>query len=128
MTAYRDTMIGLLQAVEIEKGKDNSEFQKLLKEQLKDPEFKKEWESFQPEMEAIRKEMKKYINFDDMLADPEYFSDEDREKISDEANQIVKKKFSPRGSSWDDLKKELYTPEEIEESNKRVAEINKTIK
>lgn len=128
MTAYRDTMIGLLQAVEIEKGKDNSEFQKLLKEQLKDPEFKKEWESFQPEMEAIRKEMKKYINFDDMLADPEYFSDEDREKISDEANQIAKKKFSPRGSSWDDLEKELYTPEEIAESNKRVAEINKTIK
>ena len=56
MTVYRDTMIGLLQAVEIEKGKDNSEFQKLLKEQLKDPEFKKEWESFQPEMEAIQAE------------------------------------------------------------------------
>lgn len=128
MTVYRDTMIGLLQAVEIEKGKDNSEFQKLLNEQLKNPEFKKEWESFQPEVEAIRKEMKKHTDFDDMLTDPEYFSDEDREKISDEANQIVKKKFSPRGSSWDDLEKELYTPEEIAESNKRVTEIIKTIK
>ena len=57
MTVYRDTMIGLLQAVEIEKGKENSEFQKLLKEQLKDPEFKKEWEFFQPEMEAIQAEI-----------------------------------------------------------------------
>lgn len=57
MTVYRDTMIGLLQAVEIEKGKENSEFQKLLNEQLKDPEFKKEWESFQPEMEAIQAEI-----------------------------------------------------------------------
>ena len=57
MTVYRDTMIGLLQAVEIEKGKENSEFQKLLNEQLKDPEFKKEWESFQPEKEAIQAEI-----------------------------------------------------------------------
>ena len=57
MTVYRDTMIGLLQAVEIEKGKENSEFQKLLNEQLKDPEFKKKWESFQPEMEAIQAEI-----------------------------------------------------------------------
>lgn len=128
MTVYRDTMIGLLQAVEIEKGKDNSEFRKLLDEQMKDPEFKKEWESFQPEMEAIRKEMKKHTDFNEMFNDPEYFSDEDREKISDEADVIAKKKFSPRGSSWDDLEKELYTPEEIAESNKRVAEINKTIK
>ena len=57
MTVYRDTMIGLLQAVEIEKGRDDSEFQKLLNEQFKDPEFKKEWDSFQPEMEAIQAEI-----------------------------------------------------------------------
>lgn len=57
MTVYRDTMIGLLQAVEIEKGKDNSEFQKLLNEQLKNPEFKKEWESSRPEMETIKTEI-----------------------------------------------------------------------
>ena len=57
MTVYRDTMIGLLQAVEIEKGKDDSEFQKLLNEQLKDPEFKKEWDAIQPEMKAIQAEI-----------------------------------------------------------------------
>lgn len=31
-----------------------SEFQDLLKEQLKDPEFKKEWDDIQPEMDVIR--------------------------------------------------------------------------
>lgn len=31
-----------------------SEFQYLLKEQLKDPEFKKEWDDIQPEMDVIR--------------------------------------------------------------------------
>ena len=31
-----------------------SEFQELLQEQLKNPEFKKEWEDIQPEMDVIR--------------------------------------------------------------------------
>lgn len=31
-----------------------SEFQDLLKEQLKNPEFKKEWDDIQPEMDVIR--------------------------------------------------------------------------
>lgn len=31
-----------------------SEFQKLLQEQLKDPDFKKEWDDIQPEMDVIR--------------------------------------------------------------------------
>ena len=31
-----------------------SEFRDLLKEQLKDPEFKKEWDDIQPEMDVIR--------------------------------------------------------------------------
>ena len=31
-----------------------SEFQELLQEQLKDPEFKKEWDDIQPEMDVIR--------------------------------------------------------------------------
>ena len=31
-----------------------SEFQELLKEQLKDPDFKKEWDDIQPEMDVIR--------------------------------------------------------------------------
>ena len=31
-----------------------SEFQELLQEQLKDPDFKKEWDDIQPEMDAIR--------------------------------------------------------------------------
>lgn len=79
-------------------------------------------------MEAIRREMKKHTDFDEMFADSEYFSDEDRKVVLAEADSVVKKKFSPKGSSWDDLERELYTPEEIAESNKRVAEINKTIK
>ncbi len=31
-----------------------SEFRELLNEQLKNPEFKKEWENIQPEMDVIR--------------------------------------------------------------------------
>lgn len=31
-----------------------SEFKELLNEQLKNPEFKKEWENIQPEMDVIR--------------------------------------------------------------------------
>ena len=31
-----------------------SEFQELLQEQLKDPDFKKEWDDIQPEMDGIR--------------------------------------------------------------------------
>ena len=31
-----------------------SEFQALLQEQLRDPEFKKEWDDIQPEMDVIR--------------------------------------------------------------------------
>lgn len=31
-----------------------SEFQELLKEQLQDDEFRKEWEDIQPEMDVIR--------------------------------------------------------------------------
>lgn len=31
-----------------------SEFQELLQEQLKDPDFKKEWDDIQPEMESSR--------------------------------------------------------------------------
>lgn len=37
-------------------------------------------------------------------------------------------KNNPRGSSWSDLEKELFTQEEITESNARVAAINEAIK
>ncbi len=40
----------------------------------------------------------------------------------------MSKKISPRGSSWDELEKELFTPEEIAESDARVAIINELIK
>lgn len=40
----------------------------------------------------------------------------------------MSKKISPRGSSWDELEKELFTPEEITESDARVAIINELIK
>lgn len=36
-------------------------------------------------------------------------------------------KYPPIGANWDDVRKELFTPEEIEESNRRVAEIRKQI-
>ena len=58
MTVYREMMIGLLQAVEIEKGKDHSEFQNLFNEQLKDPKFKKEWDAFQTEIETNQNTIK----------------------------------------------------------------------
>lgn len=41
---------------------------------------------------------------------------------------MSKEKFSPKGSSWEELQKQLFTPEEIEESEVRVAIINEMIK
>lgn len=41
---------------------------------------------------------------------------------------MSKVKISPRGSSWDELEKQLFTPEEIAESEVRVAIINEMIK
>ncbi len=41
---------------------------------------------------------------------------------------MSKSKISPRGSSLDELEKELFTPEEIAESDARVAIINEMIK
>ena len=41
---------------------------------------------------------------------------------------MSKFKISPSGSSWDELEKQLFTPEEIAESEVRVAIINEMIK
>ena len=41
---------------------------------------------------------------------------------------MSKAKISPRGSSWDDFKREMYTPEELAESKVRVAIIGELIK
>lgn len=38
-----------------------------------------------------------------------------------------KGKISPKGSSWDELEKQLFTPEEIAESDTRVEIISKMI-
>lgn len=40
---------------------------------------------------------------------------------------MSKAKINPRGSSWDDLEKTLFTPQEIAESEARVAIINEMI-
>ncbi|HAU85060.1 MAG TPA: transcriptional regulator [Lachnospiraceae bacterium] len=41
---------------------------------------------------------------------------------------MSKKKISPRGTSWDDFERQMYTPEEIAESDVRVAIISEIIK
>lgn len=41
---------------------------------------------------------------------------------------MSKAKISPRGSSWDELERELFTPEEIAESDARVAIITEMIR
>ena len=51
---FKDTMKGLLEATE---DIDKTKFSVYLEEQLKDPEFKKEWDALQPEREAIRAEI-----------------------------------------------------------------------
>lgn len=75
---FNDTMHSLEQAIEIEKGniplterkgmaaptyyvaeEHTSELQQLICEQLKNPEFKKEWDAIQPEMDTIRRDIKK---------------------------------------------------------------------
>lgn len=40
---------------------------------------------------------------------------------------MSKTKINPRGTSWDDLEKQLFTPEEIAESDVRVSIINAMI-
>lgn len=40
---------------------------------------------------------------------------------------MSKSKISPKGSSWDELEKQLFTPQEISESKVRVAIINEMI-
>lgn len=40
----------------------------------------------------------------------------------------MSKSISPIGTSWDDLRKEIFTPEEIAESDMRVALITELIK
>lgn len=41
---------------------------------------------------------------------------------------MSKIKISPKGSTWDEVEKQLFTEEEIAESRKRVFLINKMIK
>ena len=41
---------------------------------------------------------------------------------------MSKSKINPKGSSWDEIKKQLFTSEEIAESEVRVAIINEMIK
>ena len=41
---------------------------------------------------------------------------------------MSKTKISPRGSSWDEFEKQFFTPEEIAESELRVAIIEELIK
>jgi len=41
---------------------------------------------------------------------------------------MSKNKIGPKGSTWDELEKQLFTPEEIAESKVRVAIINEMIK
>ena len=41
---------------------------------------------------------------------------------------MSKAKISPRGSSWDELEKQLFTSKEIEDSRVRVAIITEMIK
>lgn len=40
---------------------------------------------------------------------------------------MSKNKISPKGSSWDELEKQLFTPQEIAESEVRVSIINEMI-
>lgn len=40
---------------------------------------------------------------------------------------MSKARISPKGSSWDELEKQLFTPQEISESQVRVAIINEMI-
>ena len=39
---------------------------------------------------------------------------------------MSKAKFSPKGSSWDDLEKQLFTPQEIAERQERKMELHKS--
>ena len=74
------------------------------------------------------------MKFDDyleeQLQDPEF--KKEWEKMQPEYELIAKRfseeKISPKGISWDELEKELFTPEEIAESDKRVAVLDEKIK
>ncbi|MFR7913818.1 hypothetical protein [Eubacterium ramulus] len=61
--------------------------------------------------------------------DPEFRKawDSSRDEYKRIGEEIAKEKISPRGTTWDKLERELFTPEEIEESNRRVKEESKRI-
>ena len=48
--------------------------------------------------------------------------------MSNIAQDIIQNEISPRGQSWDEVRKELYTSDEIRESDLRVAIISELIK
>lgn len=62
--------------------------------------------------------------------DPEFreAGDNSREEYNRIGEEIAKKKISPRETTWDELEKELFSPEEIHESNVRVAIVNEMIR
>lgn len=90
-----------------------SDYRELLKERLKDPVFKKEWEKIQPEMESNSKfykdtmtglvealiieksdsvKVKQHRNFEDMFEDPDYFTDKERQEIEENVKKYAEEK------------------------------------
>ena len=61
--------------------------------------------------------------------DPEFRKewDNSREEYNRIGEEIAKEKINSRGTTWDELEKELFTPEEIAESDCRVKEESKRI-
>lgn len=62
-------------------------------------------------------------------SDPEFRDawDNSREEYKRIGEEIAKEKISPRGTTWDELERELFSPEEIAESDRRVKEESKRI-
>ena len=62
-------------------------------------------------------------------SDPEFRDawDNSREEYNRIGEEIAKEKINSRGTTWDELEKELFSPEEIAESDRRVKEESKRI-
>ena len=124
---FNDTMRSLTQAIEIEKGNvPLTERKGMAAPTYYVGENDRKGSDTMPFVKVnVEEEIQKRRESDPGFRDVWDSSREEYKRIGEE---IAKEKISPRGTTWDELEKELFSPEEIEESNVRVAIVNEMIR
>lgn len=123
---FNDTMHSLEQAIEIEKGNiPLTERKGMAAPTYYVGENDRKGSDTMPFVKVnVEEEIQKLRE-----SDPEFRDawDNSREEYKRIGEEIAKEKISPRGTTWDELERELFSPEEIAESDRRVKEESKRI-